>query len=93
MQIFFEDSISIEYYPDGDTEDDSRRILVHECAPNGQGIVALIALNILREFYKIFPPKPKETTVICKLDSAEDADRLHVMIEASTLGYSTLITC
>ena len=74
------------YYPDGGKEDDSQSILVHECAPNGQGIVALIALNILREYCKLFGSNPKKAN-IHKLDSPEDADRVHVMIESLRIAF------
>src|SRR3972149_6161223 len=43
-------------------------VRVHECPPNGQGLVALLALNILSEF-----DLPRE---------ALGVDRLHLLVEA-----------
>lgn len=47
---------------------------VHECPPNGQGIIALMILNILSRF------KPAS--------GVTSADRLHVEIEATRLAYA-----
>ena len=47
---------------------------VHECPPNGQGIIALLILNILSRFEAKGDP--------------QSADRLHVEIEATRLAYA-----
>jgi gamma-glutamyltranspeptidase / glutathione hydrolase len=47
---------------------------VHECPPNGQGIIALLILNILSRFEAKGDPL--------------SVDRLHVEIEATRLAYS-----
>ncbi len=47
---------------------------VHECPPNGQGIIALMILKILERFTP--PPDPL------------DADSLHVEVEATRLAYA-----
>ncbi len=50
-----------------------RDLTVYECPPNGQGLVAVLALNILNEF---------------DLAAMDEADRLHVMIEAMRLAFA-----
>ncbi|GAB4573672.1 MAG: gamma-glutamyltransferase [Anaerolineae bacterium] len=50
-----------------------RGITVHECPPNGQGLAALIALNIAEGFELAAMPVP---------------DRLHVLIEAMRLAFA-----
>ena len=82
----FEDSISTVYYPNDNKDNRPDSILVHECAPNGQGIVALIALNILKEYYNSVSTKTKELN-IHKLESSDAVDRLHVMIECLRLAF------
>jgi gamma-glutamyltranspeptidase/glutathione hydrolase len=52
-----------------------RGLHVHECPPNGQGITALIALNILEGF------DLASTTPL-------SAERLHIMIEAMRLAFA-----
>jgi gamma-glutamyltranspeptidase/glutathione hydrolase len=53
---------------------DFRGYTIHECPPNGQGIIALLILNILSRFdAKGNPQSP---------------DRLHVEIEATRLAYA-----
>ena len=47
---------------------------VHECPPNGQGIIALMILNILSRFRAEGDP--------------QSADRLHLEIEATRLAYT-----
>ncbi len=47
---------------------------VHECPPNGQGIIALMILNILSRFEARGDP--------------QSADRMHVEIEAARLAYA-----
>ena len=47
---------------------------VHECPPNGQGVIALMILNILSRFEAKGDP--------------QSADRLHVEIEATRLAYA-----
>jgi len=49
-------------------------VRVHECPPNGQGLVALLALNILSEF-----DLPRE---------ALGVDRLHLLVEAFRLAFA-----
>ncbi len=49
-------------------------VRVYECPPNGQGLAALIALNILKQFD--LPPDPLS------------ADRLHLIIEALRLAFA-----
>ncbi len=49
---------------------------VYECPPNGQGLAALLALGILRNF------SPEE------LGAPFSARRLHLMIEAMRLGFA-----
>lgn len=51
-----------------------RGYTVHECPPNGQGIIALLILNILSCFDN--PLEPQST------------DRLHLEIEATRLAYA-----
>lgn len=53
---------------------DFRGYTVHECPPNGQGIIALMILNILSGFEGKGDPL--------------SADRLHIEIEAARLAYS-----
>lgn len=53
---------------------DFRGYRIHECPPNGQGIIALLILNILSRFeVKGDPQSP---------------DRLHIEIEATRLAYA-----
>ncbi|MDR3514695.1 MAG: gamma-glutamyltransferase family protein [Azospirillaceae bacterium] len=47
---------------------------VYECPPNGQGIVALIILNILSRFPPVSDPY--------------DADHIHILVEAARLAYA-----
>ena len=47
---------------------------VHECPPNGQGVIALMILKILDRF----TPKPDPL----------DADNLHIEVEATRLAYA-----
>ena len=47
---------------------------IHECPPNGQGIIALLILNILKRFGANGDP--------------QSADRLHIEIEATRLAYA-----
>lgn len=53
---------------------DFRGQRVHECPPNGQGIIALLILNILSRFEAKGDP--------------QSADRLHIEIEATRLAYA-----
>ncbi|MFN3318758.1 MAG: gamma-glutamyltransferase [Allorhizobium sp.] len=53
---------------------DFRGYTVHECPPNGQGIIALLILNILSCFDNTLEP--------------HSADRLHLEIEATRLAYA-----
>lgn len=53
---------------------DFRGRTIYECPPNGQGIVALMILNILSQF------KPK--------DDPLDIDNLHIEVEATRLAYA-----
>jgi gamma-glutamyltranspeptidase/glutathione hydrolase len=53
---------------------DFRDYTVHECPPNGQGIIALLILNILSHFGTDHP--------------ATSADRLHLEVEATRLAYA-----
>lgn len=48
---------------------------VYECPPNGQGLIALLILNILSRFEATGDPS--------------SADRLHLEIEATRLAYAT----
>jgi gamma-glutamyltranspeptidase/glutathione hydrolase len=61
----WEEPISVDY----------RGYRVHECPPNGQGITALIALNILEGFD------------LASLESLS-VERLHVMIESLRLAFA-----
>ena len=61
----WEEPISVTY----------RGLRVHECPPNGQGITALIALNILEGF---------DLASIAPLS----AERLHLMIEVMRLAFA-----
>src|SRR5215216_821200 len=61
----WEEPISVDY----------RGLRVHECPPNGQGITALIALNILEGFN------------LASLGSLS-TERLHLMIEALRLAFA-----
>jgi gamma-glutamyltranspeptidase/glutathione hydrolase len=61
----WEEPISVTY----------RGLRVHECPPNGQGITALIALNILEGF------DPASTAPL-------SAERLHLMIESMRLAFA-----
>lgn len=51
-----------------------RGYTIHECPPNGQGIIALLILNILSCFDNSLAP--------------QSADRLHLEIEATRLAYA-----
>ncbi len=51
-----------------------RGYTVHECPPNGQGIIALLILNILACFDNTLEP--------------QSPDRLHLEIEATRLAYA-----
>lgn len=51
-----------------------RGYTVHECPPNGQGIIALLILNILSRFAATGDP--------------QSPDRLHLEIEATRLAYA-----
>ncbi|MGJ7037029.1 gamma-glutamyltranspeptidase/glutathione hydrolase [Shinella sp. BE166] len=53
---------------------DFRGYTIHECPPNGQGIVALLILNILSRFEANGDP--------------QSPDRLHIEIEATRLAYA-----
>lgn len=53
---------------------DFRGYTVHECPPNGQGIIALMIMNILSRFDATHPP--------------QSPDRLHIEIEATRLAYA-----
>lgn len=53
---------------------DYRGRTIHECPPNGQGIIALMILNILKRFRPAGNPL--------------DPDGLHVEIEATRLAYA-----
>lgn len=53
---------------------DFRGYMIHECPPNGQGIIALLILNILSRFEAKGNPL--------------SADRLHVEIEATRLAHA-----
>jgi gamma-glutamyltranspeptidase/glutathione hydrolase len=53
---------------------DFRGYTIHECPPNGQGIIALLILNILGRF------DPK--------GDPQSPDRLHIEIEATRLAYA-----
>ncbi|MFD1744852.1 gamma-glutamyltransferase [Rhizobium helianthi] len=53
---------------------DFRGYTVHECPPNGQGIIALLILNILSHFDSKY--------------EATSPDRLHIEIEATRLAYA-----
>jgi gamma-glutamyltranspeptidase/glutathione hydrolase len=53
---------------------DFRGCEVHECPPSGQGVIALMILNILSRFEAKGDP--------------QSADRLHIEIEATRLAYS-----
>jgi gamma-glutamyltranspeptidase/glutathione hydrolase len=61
----WEEPISVDY----------RGLRVHECPPNGQGITALLALNILEGFD------------VSKLDPLS-TERLHLMIESLRLAFA-----
>jgi len=50
-----------------------RDVTLYECGPNGQGLAAILALNILRGF---------------DLASMAQADRTHVLIEAMRLAFA-----
>ncbi len=47
---------------------------IHECPPNGQGIIALMILNILSHFEAKGAP--------------DDVDRIHIELEATRLAYA-----
>ncbi|WP_193175811.1 gamma-glutamyltransferase [Oricola nitratireducens] len=53
---------------------DFRGYRIHECPPNGQGIIALLILNILSRFEANGDP--------------QSPDRLHIEIEATRLAYA-----
>lgn len=53
---------------------DFRGYTIHECPPNGQGIIALLILNILSRFEAKGDP--------------QSPDRLHIEIEATRLAYA-----
>lgn len=53
---------------------DFRGYRIHECPPNGQGIIALLILNILSRFEAKGDP--------------QSPDRLHIEIEATRLAYA-----
>lgn len=53
---------------------DFRGYTIHECPPNGQGIIALMILNILSHFEAKGAP--------------DDVDRIHIELEATRLAYA-----
>lgn len=53
---------------------DFRGYTIHECPPNGQGIIALMILNILSHFEAKGSPT--------------DIDRVHIELEATRLAYA-----
>jgi gamma-glutamyltranspeptidase/glutathione hydrolase len=53
---------------------------VQECPPNGQGITALLALSIVREYMTLHGGQA--------LDAAGSAGRMHVLIEALRLAFA-----
>ena len=60
-----------------------RGLRVHECPPNGQGITALIALNILEGF------DLASLALLSPFDMAQGkVERLHLMIEAIRLAFA-----
>jgi gamma-glutamyltranspeptidase / glutathione hydrolase len=68
----WEDPISVTY----------RGLRVYECPPNGQGITALIALNILEGF------DLASLASLAPFDKAQGrVERLHLMIEAMRLAF------
>ncbi len=52
---------------------DYRGVTLYECPPNGQGLAAIIAVNLAAGF---------------DLASMEEADRLHILIECMRLGFA-----
>ncbi len=58
---------------------DYRGYRVHECPPNGQGLAALLALNIFKGFGLQGGP-------------IHDAERLHLLIESMRLGFADAYT-
>ena len=53
---------------------DFRGYTIHECPPNGQGLIALMILNILSHFEAKGAP--------------DDIDRVHIELEATRLAYA-----
>jgi gamma-glutamyltranspeptidase/glutathione hydrolase len=47
---------------------------IYECPPNGQGVIALLILNILEQFPAV--------------DDPFDPDHIHILLEATRLGYA-----
>jgi gamma-glutamyltranspeptidase/glutathione hydrolase len=62
----WDDPISVKY----------RNVQIHECPPNGQGLAALLALNIV------------QAVEGAPLHRMQSAARLHVMIEAMRLAFA-----
>jgi gamma-glutamyltranspeptidase / glutathione hydrolase len=54
-----------------------RGVTVYECPPNGQGLAALIALQILEQFSDVFAST-----------DWHDPARLHIMVEAMRLAFA-----
>ncbi len=50
-----------------------RNVTLYECPPNGQGLAAILAVNIANSF---------------DLAGMDEADRVHIMIEAMRLGFA-----
>jgi len=70
----FPDPISTNY----------KGIDVFEIPPNGQGLTALLALNIVEAYHKLHPLHPEHASV----EEFGSVSHLHVMIEAMRLAFA-----
>jgi gamma-glutamyltranspeptidase / glutathione hydrolase len=63
---------------------------VYEIPPNGQGIAALMMLNIMENFQICGRQICPENSPVANSNGSSEADRWHIMIEAKKLAYADM---